>query len=125
MEENQGQNSTRDPDGGDQFGKWSPVFSKRNRKERDRPFLTCLQERKVKRKLLYSFLQDTELSVPSWEVEEVRKFFEGSPDGGSSQPQSERAWIDYRRKSAEDQRVRPEWRNPTEVSTFLKKRVRD
>ncbi|OAL49227.1 hypothetical protein IQ07DRAFT_588560 [Pyrenochaeta sp. DS3sAY3a] len=125
MEENQGQNSTRNPDGGQQLRKWSPVFSMRNRKEHDRPFHACLQESKVKRKLLYSFLQDTEFSVPSWEVEEVRKFFEGSPSGDSSQPQLERAWIDYRRKLAEESRVHPEWRNPTEVSTFLKERSVD
>lgn len=128
QEENQHQLALPNPNSAHQVGKWSTVFSIRDRKKHDRPFLECLLERKVKRKPLDSFLQDTENSVPSREVEEVKKFFRDNPDdipeGDMSQPHLARAWVDYRRKLTEDRRVHPGWRDPIEVSRFLEERVR-
>ncbi|KAH7355833.1 hypothetical protein BKA66DRAFT_539696 [Pyrenochaeta sp. MPI-SDFR-AT-0127] len=55
------------PDQDQLVRKWNPIFSTSNRGVYDRAFSGCLNERKVKRNRLDSFLQHTESSVPSRE----------------------------------------------------------
>lgn len=106
-----------------EVGKWNRAFFTSNRGLKDRAYFECLQERGVRRNHVDAFLQDTESSVPSREVEQARKFLLHAWTREAPLRQEAQAWVDYRRKTTDDCRSNPKWHTPDQLIKILENRV--
>jgi hypothetical protein len=115
------------PSQGENVTGWRPIFNLRNRRIEDRLFEKCLAERNVERNLLEVFLQNNESAVPSWEVEQARKYLREASRRKVAHAQlitHARAWVESRRKLTDHCRGLPQWLSPNELGDFLRQRVR-
>lgn len=82
---------------------WPQVFFE-NRPVNDRPFVDTVRQKGPGVDLLSAFLQDTDASGPSWEVEQARCFYLktlGVPEA--------KIWVDDRSSSDVNQKQSPNW----------------
>ncbi|KAF1360251.1 hypothetical protein EJ07DRAFT_177570 [Lizonia empirigonia] len=96
---------------------WNPDFLKNRRKNGkldDRPFVGSLNHVNVQRKLLDIFLQTSEISGPSWDVERVRKFFRTA-----KRVEDAKLWVDYRVKDPSTANCQPRWLLSSELPEVL------
>lgn len=96
---------------------WELIFSQ-PRKIRDRPFIDTVTEPKLKLGLLTAFLQYTNASGPSWEVEEVQKFCNSTPEVPKAL-----IWIDDRVSSEKSRKKAPKWVVPADLDEVSRQRV--
>jgi hypothetical protein len=102
-----------------EYGKaWNQKFNDRNRKKEDRPFLKCLRGVKMKRELLDAFLQDTDSSILSREVQRVKRIFDNILRGSNTL-----AWVESRAKTSNSNHMSPENLTPNKLASFIKNRV--
>jgi hypothetical protein len=101
--------------------RWNPEFFKDRRKDgkiSDRPFVEALEHIRVQRSNLDVFLQNSELSGSSWEVEQVRKFFREA----KSFPEA-KLWLDHRSKTTTPSQSQPRWLTSKELQDVLVQQV--
>ena len=86
--------------------RWNPGFAKRHEKNSstDPLFIDVLENIQVERQLQDAFLQDTEISGSSWEVEQVQKFFREAKSALVV-----KIWMDYRVKSTKSSKSESRW----------------
>ncbi|RYO69895.1 hypothetical protein AA0113_g3704 [Alternaria arborescens] len=101
----------------EEYGKtWNRIFDDKNRKKQDRPFLECLQQEKVERDPLDAFLENTDSSILSQEVQKVKKILDNILRGSNTP-----AWVECRRKASNSEE-RPRNFTPVELARFIKSR---
>lgn len=102
--------------------RWNSEFFKNRHKLgkiHDRPFIEFLKDLQVQRSTLDAFLQNSEISGNSWEVEQVRKFFRVS----QSFPEA-RVWVEDRSKTNEyGNATSSKWLNSKELEQALSSKV--
>lgn len=104
--------------------KWNLVFYDKNRKQQDRRFQKCLDEHHVKRSPLESFLQNSDNSIPSREVQLARIVLTSKPPSAECDLLGlRRAWVECRTKVSEQNQSPPSWITPNELSNFIQERV--
>ena len=102
----------------EEYGKtWNRIFDDKNRKKQDRPFLECLQQEKVERDPLDAFLENTDSSILSQEVQKVKKILDNILRGSNTP-----AWVECRRKASNSEE-RPKNFTPVELARFIKSGV--
>jgi hypothetical protein len=86
--------------------RWNAGFAKRHEKNssNDPLFVDVLENIQVERELQDAFLQDTEISGSSWEVEQVQKFFREARSALVA-----RIWMDYRVKNTKSSTSESRW----------------
>lgn len=95
---------------------WSGIFLVK-RAVQDRPFIETVAKPKLKLGLLPAFLQTTDASGPSWEIEQVLRFCKKTAEVPKA-----RIWIDDRVSTAEKKSV-PIWTTSAELATFSRQQV--
>lgn len=86
--------------------RWNPEFFKKPKRTRsnDPLFIEVLEDIRVERHLQDAFLQNTEASGSSWEVEQVQKFFREARNDPAA-----RLWRDYRVKGIKFTKSQSRW----------------
>ena len=90
--------------------KWDSQFSTPNLISNvcDPSVSAWLKEQNPDRDILETFFRDTDKSVPSREVEQARKFLREDIVEEFQLKQSDRTWVEYRKKSTDHCRSLPE-----------------
>ncbi|CAN9362329.1 unnamed protein product [Alternaria alternata] len=101
-----------------EYGKaWNQKFNDRNRKEFDRPFLKCLRGVRMERELLDAFLQNTDSSTLSREVQRVKRILDSI-----LRQDNTLAWVESRAKTSDSNQVLPKNLTPDGLAGFIKNR---
>ena len=101
--------------------RWNAEFFSQHRKNRtscETLFVEGLEQNDVCRTLQDAFLQDSEISGPSWEVEQVQKFFREAgaiPDA--------KIWIDLRVRGIETGEFQSRWLESSDLAGTRKEQV--
>lgn len=86
---------------------------------RETLFTDSLEQNDVQRDLQEAFLQDTEISGSSWEVEQVRKFFRAA----GSIPDA-KVWMDFRVKGVDTSQHQSRWLRSNYLGDIMNQQVR-
>lgn len=99
--------------------RWNADFSRKiHRNRRDPLFIDFLERTGVERGIQDAFLQDSEISGASWEVEQVQDFFREAgaiPDA--------KIWIDIRVKNKAGGRCRSMWLASDQLAEIMAQQV--
>ena len=97
---------------------WDPIFLKR-RKVEDRPFVDTVSKVTPKLGLLTAFLQSTNASGTSWEVQQVQRFCKKTPGVPNTY-----IWVDDRVNTAKTKNKALKWVTPSDLDKVSRLKVR-
>ncbi len=97
--------------------KWLEIFTQ-NRVAHDRLFVDTVRQKGPGVDLLAAFLQDTDASGPSWQVEQARRFCTESPEVPEA-----KIWLDDRKSSDSVKKQVPSWMTSVDYCKTLPTKV--